>query len=145
MYETVAIGQSIESPDFPKNFDDEEQEKDPYAESDDDKDADFDMTGFQRKPKPKRKSVVASQKSAAAKSAKRSKSSKSSKTSEKSAGQEKLVVSTAEKKKLAGIVEKEEVIWDLSNQLHRNNNAVTSAWTRVAEQMGKTGSFIFFN
>lgn len=144
-YETGAMAQSIESPDFPSDFEDGEQEKDPFAVSDDDNDADFDMSESQRKPNPKKKRVAASQKSAAAKSAKQSKSSKSSKASEKSASHEKLVVSIAEKKQLAGIIEKEEVIWDLSNQHHRNNNAVTSAWNRVAEQMGKTGSFIFFN
>lgn len=44
-----------------------------------------------------------------------------------------------DKKKMAKLVDGEEVIWNLKHKLHSNANAVAAAWKRIAEQMNRKG------
>lgn len=53
-------------------------------------------------------------------------------------------VTKAEKQALANLVEKEPIIWDLNNVLHRNAAAVAAAWHRIEIKLPDRGGMYFY-
>lgn len=51
----------------------------------------------------------------------------------------KIGATKEEKIKLANIIKEEEIIHNLSHRLHSNLSALSAAWDRVAQKMGKSG------
>lgn len=51
-------------------------------------------------------------------------------------------MSKEDKKKFAGIIKGEEIIYNLNHKLHANIHATTAAWERVAKQMEKPGMYL---
>lgn len=52
-------------------------------------------------------------------------------------------VNDLEKMKLAKLVEKEVLIWDLKHKLHSNSGALSAAWNRISNEMNKSSTYIF--
>lgn len=69
---------------------------------------------------------------------------KKRKTTDKNVGSKKSRIqgfSTEEKKALAAAVRDNRCIWDLSDPLHHNHDAVDLAWKRVAAQLVRNGKW----
>lgn len=110
----------------PANYFDEEEEEDPY-QTDDDKDSNYSPPEAQKKTKKKD-----SEKNSATKPVSKPKEKKI----------KKYVATFDEKRKFAGFLEKEQLIWDLKHKLHANHYAQTAAWDRLSLKMNKTGNFL---
>jgi hypothetical protein len=54
-------------------------------------------------------------------------------------------LSFVEKVKLAGLIKDHSRIWDLSDALHKRQDAVASSWKSVADEMGLLGKEINYN
>lgn len=109
---------------------DEEEEEDPYA-TDDDRDGNYSPPAVQKKKKIVEKNLT----SKPVCKPKEKRTQNESKT-------KKFVATFDEKKKFAGYLEKEQLIWDLKHKLHANNHAQSAAWDRISAKMNKTGNFL---
>lgn len=57
----------------------------------------------------------------------------------------KKVTAIEEKLKLADLIEKEELIYNLNHKMHSNQHALASGWERVAKNMDKSGKYLSDN